>query len=139
MKELFLPYPIALSLKELGFDEPCLAYYTNRYAGGTLVPVAVHQHEGMGISGDENSRFKDQRYWAVTAPLIDQAVEWLIEKHGLYVESRFWDGKQWFEIYSTMDKEENMEDSHYYSSRREAVLSGLTKAITIIKERNGKE
>ena len=31
MKEQFVTYEIALKLKELGFDEPCIAYYFNRY------------------------------------------------------------------------------------------------------------
>lgn len=28
MKDQFVSYPIALKLKELGFDEPCFGYYT---------------------------------------------------------------------------------------------------------------
>ncbi len=31
MKKLFVSHKIALKLKELGFDENCIAYYSNKY------------------------------------------------------------------------------------------------------------
>jgi hypothetical protein len=86
MKKYFVPYEIAKELKELGFNEPCLAIYTNRYVGGVDTPVAIHQQEGMGISGDENSLFESPAYWwTVTAPLYDQVINWFIERYGITI------------------------------------------------------
>ena len=43
MKEQFVTYEIALKLKELGFDEDCLGYYTITNKG-LLYPYNMHEY-----------------------------------------------------------------------------------------------
>ena len=65
MKKDFIPYEQALALKELGFDEPCLAAYLT---AGRFLDISEYVNHG------------DYR---ILAPLYQQAFRWFREKHGL--------------------------------------------------------
>jgi len=66
MEKEFVPYELAVKLKELGFDEPCLAIYHLM---------------------DKEIDFVDQTCqgtkWAL-APLWQQAFDWFSTNHGLF-------------------------------------------------------
>ena len=66
MEDLFLLYPTALQLKELGFNEPCLMYW-NDY--GKISTNRFQLHNKI----DEWC----QDY--IEAPTYDQAFEWLLK------------------------------------------------------------
>ncbi len=75
MKKEFVPYEIALELKELGFDEECFGYYTRK-----------GKHEGriwyeMSNRGQESIPVGD-----VLAPTFSQAFRWFREKYDLVIE-----------------------------------------------------
>jgi hypothetical protein len=68
MKDEFIPYEQALALKELGFDEPCFAWYNQRQ---TLLCF-------------EEYDFWDNRDEAqCVAPLYQQAFRWFREKYDI--------------------------------------------------------
>jgi len=75
MKDQFVTYEIAKRLKELGFNESCLGYFDKDSqefiwsVGGTV------NHE----DGDE------LEYNCISAPLWQQAIDWLREKHNIEV------------------------------------------------------
>ena len=73
MENEFIPYEQALSLKELGFDEPCLAFYY----GNKL--LAVRQQDFKHIKTHCNKIFKNDEL-TITAPLYQQAFRWLYQK-----------------------------------------------------------
>lgn len=76
MKELFVPYPIALLAKEKGFDEPCLAFYA---PGEKLYPVMQEPAKG--------SYFNDGNFdETLRAPLYQQLVDWFREEHNLFIK-----------------------------------------------------
>lgn len=80
MKEQFVTYEISLKLKELGFDESCLAYYLGN--GGF---VALSQNKTYFI-GEKNSNFTTEfDLNNCAAPLWQQVIDWLREKHGLLI------------------------------------------------------
>jgi hypothetical protein len=58
MKKEFVPYQLALELKQLGFNEPCLASY---YHAGKKLDIAEYVRHGE---------------YTVLAPLYQQAFEW---------------------------------------------------------------
>jgi hypothetical protein len=62
MEKEFIPYEQALALKELGFDEPCLANYLST----KKLDISLWRH-GFDIP----------------APLYQQAFRWFREKYGL--------------------------------------------------------
>ena len=72
MKTLFLPYRLAVKMKEIGFDEECLAYY---------------KIENNEFSFYENGRWdiininlKNSEIKNCTAPLYQQAFDWFRSK-----------------------------------------------------------
>lgn len=76
MKKQFVTYEIALKLKELGFDEECLAYFNNdKYRD--LICTCEN-----GMDGD----FTVHHYSGdVNAPLWQQVIDWFIENYNIYI------------------------------------------------------
>lgn len=68
MKNEFIPYEQALELKELGFDELCMAGYDKDFIGKLYI----------GFSTDDGVLFNTEYY--IPAPLYQQAFRWLHEK-----------------------------------------------------------
>jgi hypothetical protein len=65
MNKEFIPYEQALALKELGFDEPCLASY---YRAGKRLDVCEYIKHGE---------------YTILAPTWSQAFRWFREKYNL--------------------------------------------------------
>ena len=95
MEKEFVPYEIALKLKELGFDEPCLAsYYTdideNNLEGKhdyrkTFNGLEYHPLTKFGTGWEPNFIRNTESVHYVSAPTFSQAFRWFREKHGLSV------------------------------------------------------
>jgi hypothetical protein len=62
----FVLYEQALKLKELGFDKPCIGYYTS--------PTGLLLQQPTGGNGE----------FVYYAPLYQQAFRWFRDKHHLY-------------------------------------------------------
>ena len=73
MTKEFVTYNQALALKELGFDEPCLAFYSPKEE---LHPVFQEPSKGPYFN---NGSFIE----TLRAPLYQQAFRWFREKHNL--------------------------------------------------------
>lgn len=73
MKNLFVPYELALKLKEKGFDEPCLGYYG---IWSTELRFPVYAGELENWNTIEN---------LCSAPLYQQVQDWFREKHNLNI------------------------------------------------------
>jgi hypothetical protein len=65
MNNEFIPYELALELKQIGFNEPCLASY---FHAGKKLDICEYINHGE---------------YTVLAPLFQQAFRWFREKHGL--------------------------------------------------------
>jgi hypothetical protein len=73
MQREFIPYEQALALKELGFDEPCLALYVSLLDG----------------SGEfELIKLEKQKNKLISAPLYQQAFRWFREKYNIDVNTQ---------------------------------------------------
>lgn len=68
----FVPYQIALDMKELGFDEPCIKGFYNKEPIYTVVTTPV----------DFNN--KKQLGELLSAPLYSQCFDWFREKYNLF-------------------------------------------------------
>jgi hypothetical protein len=77
MDEQFVPYELALKLKEKGFDEPCLGYYREdaQKKDGTLYEYITPYHY------DEVKEC--EHMIPVFAPLYQQAMEWFDDKYNI--------------------------------------------------------
>ena len=72
MKNEFVPYDIALAMKELGFEEGCIGLY---YCDGSEFKLEYRE-----------TQYDVQKGWqnGVLAPLYQQAFRWFREKHGIF-------------------------------------------------------
>jgi hypothetical protein len=130
MNKEFIPYEQALALKELGFDEPCIAFYTqNAYGDGKELQWFRKPND---CNGD---------YVFISAPLYQQAFRWFREKYKLHSRVDIQDVElDWysFEILEVRDGDYN-NDLHTdmnFKSHEEAELECLKKLIEIIKKIN---
>jgi hypothetical protein len=73
MEKEFVPYELALRMKQLGFDEKCFRYYQNGFLMNDN-PYLVPKNSQLLTSEKECS-----------APLFQQAFRWFRDSHGLWV------------------------------------------------------
>lgn len=90
MEKQFVTYEIALKLKELGFDEPCLAYFESVYDGLT------QKHAGRLVLGNKPEHLQSYKQLIYIfgqnnqlAPLWQQVIDWLREKHSILIYPHF--------------------------------------------------
>jgi hypothetical protein len=135
MNKEFIPYELALALKELQFDEHCFAYYQKSSVIGndTILPISFR---------DKASNFNDYQYSKLgvpfySAPLYQQAFRWFREKYDKYgvvnidlsnnLEDKIF-------VYMVEDKLGYIIDrSEEYNTYEEAELACLKQLIKIIK------
>ena len=124
MTKEFIPYEEALALKELGFDEPCFGYYTDRK---------------LFTFQDENG--EAWLHSDIQAPLYQQAFRWFREKYNLHKEI-IWDHSEpiiWYYTISKMGDLEFENISSYpdkvFNIPEEAELECLKQLIKIVKEK----
>lgn len=116
MNKEFIPYEQALELKQLGFDEPCLACYDKLNMLATYTKLF------------EPKNYNTSKY-CISAPLYQQAFRWFREKYNLYMDMLPY--KNRFEI--------SIRSGHYlidigsYTTYEEAELECLKKLIEIVK------
>jgi hypothetical protein len=130
MKNEFIPYEQALELKELGFDEPCLAFYNGKFLESTDYNFDNSTSKDIGL--------------CIVAPTFSQAFRWFREKYNLngilnhYPNTKLWDfsvhdltwsGKEFIEHVKKEDR------SVKYSTYEEAELACLKKLIEIAKNK----
>ena len=72
MQEQFVTYEIALALKELGFDEPCLGLY---YTENNNFLKTNYSHSNIVKSND----------FIIDCPLWQQVIDWFREKYELHI------------------------------------------------------
>ena len=100
MQKLFVPYELALKLKEKGFEEECFA----RYNGGEF-QLTKHQNWNLypnvyrlDIPNTKVGLIKSGTPVIISAPLYQQVVDWFREKFNTHIEIRViknWDADRW--------------------------------------------
>lgn len=133
MEKEFVSYEIALELKQLGFDEPCLfAYYGKS-------DISNFKESDHVLCGDRhNTSFqKDGR---VSAPLYQQVFRWFREKYELdsYIIPSQLEIKKVYDFYIWFTNKEGERDlfigmNNEYTYE-EAELECLLKLIEFVKE-----
>lgn len=147
MNREFVPYEQALALKEIGFDEPCFAYY---YCYLLDSPVELR----IEANTRTNTQFinVDAKSNCIS-PLYQQALRWFREKHNMVhiinpltmtAEIDFLDEITRHDQYGDYIHHEHMYDDNNenearYSSYEEADLACLKRMIEIVKENEEEE
>ena len=116
MNKEFVPYEIALAMKELGFDEPCFGFWSKIH-GLFITTTSGKLNENAGEA---------------LAPLYQQAFRWFREKgYHCGIIPRY-DEFHYFIKDFVNNKE--YDDVYNISSYEEAELACLRKLIEIVKE-----
>jgi hypothetical protein len=130
MEKEFIGYAEALSLKELGFDEPCLGkfYFIQLEIGGNWC----------------NNDFKEDPDVFISAPLYQQAFRWFREKYNLqsiiipFAENSIDENSNTLYYYIINKKQfygfVNAQEEIGFNSQEEAELECLKKLIEIVKQ-----
>lgn len=139
--EDFVPYELAKKLKEKGFREECLAYYTSEH---TLYnnTICLTEDKYLCLSDIDYEEFlksnNEETRWEniCDAPTISQVLKWLREEHQIHIfvditsvgwypkvsikvkldETRYWFSKALFE-------------SDFFDTYEEAALAGIKYVI----------
>ena len=123
MEKEFIPYKLALELKELGFDEPCFTYYYHD-SGRIRTGLSIHIHNGWTYKGTK-------RLETTLAPTFSQGFKWFrknnIDHSIIPMRVDGWHMYQY--VIFTLD--EVVETG--FDTYEEAELACLTKLIEIVK------
>ena len=128
----FIPYDLALELKELGFEEPCFAFYGLSRDDYKTIRLSIFQNL-------KTDYLPDVHHLDVTcdAPLYQQAFRFFREKYGLHYiicKNIQMDGYGYREVILIPYMEEN--ENTIFKTYEEAELECLVKLIEIAKEQN---
>ena len=125
MEKEFIPYELALRMKNLGFDKPCIGYYTS--------PTGLLLQQPTGGNGE----------FVYYAPLYQQAFRWFREKYKLYCYPNPTGSWRYTGIYRGEDEKGkhwvgSLRDISgiilFFNSFEEAELACLTKLIEIVEK-----
>ena len=134
MEREFVSYEVALELKDLGFDEPCFAFYGLSRDDYKTIRLSIFQNL-------KTDYLPDIHHLDVTcdAPLYQQAFRFFREKYGLHYiicKNIQMDGYGYREVILIPYMEEN--ENTIFKTYEEAEVECLVKLIEIAKEQNVK-
>ena len=144
MKKEFVPYELAVKLKDLGFDEPCFGYYVDGELRGINLGIEElggiePYYQRFGFHTLNNHDIDNPNKIVVTAPTFSQAFRWLLNRHNLYgiiipTETMNWTFKTMTVVEDVIEVPPyNHVDANDYSTYEEAELACLDKLIEIVE------
>ena len=123
----FITYELALELKQLGFAEPCFAWYDSEYQD---IPYYDHANNSDGWLFGNNC----------SAPSYSQAFRFFREKFGYncFIPTALKDNKWYYFIENLNDRTNDSEPEFTpkFDTYEEAELACLRKLIEIVKGGN---
>ena len=128
MNKLFVPYKIALTLRELRFNEPCLARFPS---------ITCDYSIRNNLNPDDCLLIGNGKERDLKAPLYQQVIDWCIEKYGISIEVGFAKegsihGKAEYHIYG-INNHNLVYHWGWWKSLSDARQFGILKAIELIK------
>jgi hypothetical protein len=129
MNKEFVPFELALKLKQLGFNEPCISHYTayGKFSNDYSAPRKY------------NSEFELGSY--ISAPIFSQAFRWFRDKYFIHGEPKYDGGltkeTAWYDytIISNIDWDNSKIKDNQYKTYEEAELACLEKLIEILEKK----
>lgn len=138
MEKDFIRYEQAIAMKELGFDEPCIAFYIENDSHSLQYFKSVIKFNTDGITNEETNTSRIGSL-NIVAPLYQQAFRWFREKYKLessisaFVEN-FKVNCYLFEIIDVINDTCYEGIDNGFSTHEEAELACLKKLIEIVKK-----
>lgn len=112
---IFIPYELALKLRDKGFNENCFAMYDK---DKVINHSIYHQNQS--------------NYGVCSAPTYDQAIDWFFDKYSVHVEARplndfgWWDGMVYNKEMERMIREGGLK------TRYEALNEAIKELLKLI-------
>jgi hypothetical protein len=130
MKDLFVPYELAVKLKEVGFKVPCLAYC--RIINGEETELEMNPTSGSLYDWNTSHDI------LISAPLWQQVIDWIREENKIVVEIHQLHNSKYELIYTwhvysdslILTQKIDSADKLYYR----CLQSGIEKAIELIQK-----
>jgi len=132
MEKEFIPYKQALALKQLGFDEPCIAFYKDNKLSGCKYPDEDSQFDLC--TNTQMKEYKNSDKYCST-PLYQQAFRWFREKCGLWQIVMQNTDKDWTYDIMTIIGMVDYKIFDVFDTYEEAELECLKKLIEIVKNK----
>ncbi len=135
MEKEFVPYELALRMKQLGFDEPCLAVYRGGSLYGSGTSVNRYYSQGHWQLEKNSNYGGDIKQW-VSAPTWQSAFIWFYYStvySGFVLTSPNERLFTWC-IHNYLEPQLSIKSKERYTTRKEAELSCLEKLIEIVEQ-----
>lgn len=116
----FVPYELAIKLKDIGFDEGCLGFYTNN--------KKLHVEYTESIPGWKNSDLHN----AVVAPTFSQTFRWFRKVYQLVGTPNWYSGGFYCYTIKNINIENSAKLFTEFKTYEEAELACLEKLIEIV-------
>jgi hypothetical protein len=129
MKEQFLDYNTALKLKELGFDEKCIAFYNTK----SETSLAFCELFGFINEKEKEDYHINSIEKNCSAPLYQQIIDWFREKYGLHIDIGLDDKEEGYYNYA-INLNWRYDGGTYYEARKLAILD----AIKVVQDKENK-
>ena len=134
MTKEFVSYTQALALKELGFDEDCLARYEGKITN--IFKPLVLEFTFANLPRVENKvNYPDYPYKDVEAPTYSQAFRFFREKHNLVFNFISYNIVKPREYHWSITWNDEAKAIGIVKTYEEAELACLKKLIEIVKEK----
>ena len=131
-EEEFVPYEPSLALKELGFDEPCLAWF----AETKKLQIAPETYKKWTSKPCNNSNIINEfNVDCITAPTFSQAFRFFREKHNLVFNFISYNIVKPGEYHWSITWNDEAKAIGIVKTYEEAELACLKKLIEIVKEK----
>lgn len=131
MKKQFVPYELAVKLKELGFDENCFGFYQNDKS----LTIGLEEAD---INHFTNKRALKNETYSCVAPLWQQAFDWFRKEHNLEGYTGlcyFKDMTYGYNVTNYISKSHYEAQDRGFGTYEEARLACLKKLIELCKNR----
>jgi hypothetical protein len=136
MKKEFVPYEIAVNLKELGFDKPCFTYYGLNNVENKLF-FDIDPDDGELTELNQNQFYQNNlsEVGRISAPTWKQTFKFFRDKYFLnsfIVDSKSYD---WYFNINDMQTDDVISEVLYFKKYEEAELESIRQLIKIAKEK----
>lgn len=138
MEKEFVPYELALRLKALGFDEPCIIEMSS---GNFDIPI--DEYRIRGVNQDDIiyklnmiKPIRNSEIDGCTRPTFSQAFDWFLEKHSLYFRPDYCDELKEYDFQGNIHKLGKYSAIVFignHKTHKEAELASLIKLIEIVE------
>jgi hypothetical protein len=131
-KDLFIPYSLALKLKDKGFDERCFGIHADDH---DLIWNRLSGYEyGEATNSILEKHYKGRNL--ATAATPQQAIDWLDKKHGLGIEVALDGTLMWVwrvtPLHPKASYQQQKVCTYVHSTRNEAETEAIKEALNLI-------